>query len=53
VGLAIEVVVQVVASVVLAADSAEVSEAVECQGAGDLQEALLNSSMKFLILKTY
>ncbi len=35
-GLAIEVVVQVVASVVLGVDSAEVSEAVECQGAGDL-----------------
>ncbi len=35
-GLAIEVVVQVVALEVLAADSAEVSEAAECQGAGDL-----------------
>ncbi len=51
--LAIEVVVQVVALEVLAVGSAEVSEVAERQGAGDLQEALLNSSMKFLILKTY
>ncbi len=35
-GLAIEVVVQVVALEVLAADSAEALEAVEHQGAGDL-----------------
>jgi hypothetical protein len=53
VGLAIEVVVQVVALEVLAADSAEALEAAECQGAGDLYEILLNSPTKFLILKTY